>query len=382
MSPTHLENPPKMGSFLQEMDTVISELEQSFTQLQNKQERIMQNQNTVQTKSLYAEKPCEAANFSKKAFADYIAKGDINYESKNYLLSRDDNSGGYLIPGFIRDQIDEKLKNLCPLRSLAKVNTIQSDSLELLIDKGTAEAGWMISDELEENTMPELTKMRIATYPLYAKPKASQKILDDAGDRLEEWLVMKITQKISSLENQAFLYGDGDHKPKGLLQYPLVSIGQGEWGKIECVHLQTEHAEITRESLLEIASSLKAEYLPQAVWLMSRSALMSIQNIKDDLGRFLWQPSLTIGMPSCLLGYPLIVSDDMPQISQNEVTTPILFGNFSEAYQIVDKGNMSILRDPYSAKPYVEFYATKRVGGDVVNFEAIKALCLKPIIPA
>ncbi|MDR1208566.1 MAG: phage major capsid protein [Holosporales bacterium] len=367
------------NSFLQQMDEVITELEESFANVKKTKECFMkecsmadrQNMNQTATYSpIYATKP----NSEEKAFLDYIASGDIC--SKAHLLSRDEISGGYLIPQGILGNITARLKDLCPMRSLAKVDTIRSESLELLVDKGATDAGWMLTDELEDGGMPDLVKIKISTHQLYSKPKASQKILDDAGDALEDWIVSKITQKIAALENYAFLHGDGNHQPNGILQYDVVPLGQGAWEKIEGVLTN----QISRDDLLTLVSSVKPEYLSNATWFMSRCAFSEIQHIADTSGRFLWQPSLINGAPSCLLGYPIVVSDDLLGRKDECITerhsAQILFGDFLQAYQIVDRGDVSILRDPYSAKPYVEFYATKRVGGDVVDFDAIKALCV------
>jgi HK97 family phage major capsid protein len=375
----HFENEAKCTggcSFLQQMDEIITDLEKSVSQtqgiknLENTEEYIMANQLPSLTAPLapvtYAEKP----HSEQKAFTSYIATGDLC--SKGHLLSRDESSGGYLVPKDTLAQINARLKCLCPLRSLAKVDTIKSESLDLLIDKGATDVGWMLTDELEDGGSPDLAKIKILTHQLYAKPRASQKILDDVGDALEEWIVTKIAQKVAVLENAAFLHGDGDRKPNGILPY-VSSHGEQ---KIEGVTSQS----ISRESLLQLVSALGSEYLSNATWLMSRRAFSAIQQITDTSGRFLWQPSLMHDAPSCLLGYPVMVSDDMLTKDSQEAEIndgPILFGDFMRAYQIVDRGELSVLRDPYSAKPYVEFYATKRVGGDMVDFDAVKALCLK-----
>jgi HK97 family phage major capsid protein len=365
---------PASNSFLQQMDEVITDLEESFAKVKNTKECSMagkQNMSQMGTCSpIYATKPHSDEN----AFLDYIASGNIC--SKGHLLSRDEVSGGYLVPQGILGNIGARLKDLCPMRSLAKVDTIRSESLELLVDKGATDAGWMLTDELDDGGMPDLVKIKISTHQLYAKPKASQKILDDAGDGLEDWIVSKITQKIAALENYAFLHGDGNHQPNGILQYDIVPVGQGAWEKVEGVFTDR----MSRDNLLKLVSAVKPEYLSNATWFMSRSAFSEIQHIADTSGRFLWQPSLIGGAPSCLLGYPIVVSDDLLNGKDESISeghrAQILFGDFLQAYQIVDRGEVSVLRDPYSAKPYVEFYATKRVGGDVVDFDAIKALCV------
>ncbi|MDR0631361.1 MAG: phage major capsid protein [Holosporales bacterium] len=362
------------NSFLQQMNEVITGLEESFAKVQKTKEYSMtneQNMSQAGTRSqIYAAKP----HSEEKAFLEYIASGSLC--SKGHLLSRDEISGGYLVPQSILGNIGARLKELCPMRSLATVNTIKSESLELLVDKGVTDAGWMLSDELADGGVPDLVKIKIMTHQLYAKPKASQKILDDVGDALEDWIVSKITQKVAALENYAFLHGDGTHQPNGILQYDIVSVGEGSWEKIEGVF----SSRVTRDDLLKLVSAVKPEYLPNATWFMSRGAFSEIQHIADVSGRFLWQPSLVGSAPSFLLGHPIVVSDDLLKAKEEDSSkkhdVQILFGDFLRAYQIVDRGEISVLRDPYSAKPYVEFYATKRVGGDMVDFDAIKALCI------
>lgn len=366
-------NDSNYAALLGKIDSAISELQESFTHFQNHQEEKM---TPSYESAIHAEKQYPAPHLAQKEFIKYMIQGTPPLESKSILLSRDQERCGYLIPCSTLAQLEEKMKHMCPMRSLAKVDKINSDFIELLIDKWATDAGWTLNEETSETDIPELTKLRIPTHQLYARPKASQKILDDAGDSIEEWLITKITQKMAALENHAFLHGDGENQPKGILSYPLVPVGQGEWGKIECIEQLLTESGIERKSLFEIVSATKPEYLSNASWLMSRSAMVAIQNITDGQGRFLLQPSLSSETPSSLLGYPVVITDDMPQLTNQENCTPILFGNFLDAYQIVDRGEVSVLRDPYSAKPYVEFYVTKRVGGDVVDFNALKGLNL------
>jgi HK97 family phage major capsid protein len=258
------------------------------------------------------------------------------------------------------------------MRTIARVDKISGQMLDLFVDKNDGEAGWMVSNVIDDGEEQEVTHLQIPAHQMYARPRTTQKILDDAKENLQEWIITKITQKMAALENHAFLHGNGENQPTGILHYPVVPVGNSSWGEIECVEQLSTKAEIHRESLLEVACALGAQYLSGAVWLMSRSALMAVQNIKDDMGRFLWQQSMSAGVPSSLLGHSVVICDDMPGLADGSV--PILFGNFGDAYQIVDRSDISVLRDPYSRKPFVEFFVTKRTGGDVVDFNAIKAL--------
>lgn len=314
---------------------------------------------------------------AKAAFEGYVRKGQqpSALELKE-LSSATGESGGYLIPQSLASRIYSSLKEISPIRQLASSCQISTDSLDILVEKGEATVGWVGETEKRNATKaPEFIKHRIAVHEIYAKPKASQKLLDDSSVSLEEWLSHKIAEQMAGFENKAFVEGDGEGKPKGFLSYPTVDAGKGEWGKVERV-LTGKKGEITEaDSLFDLFHALKPQYLPGAVWVMSRSAQSAIRKLKDEsTGTYLWQPGLSEGSANTLLGHPVVTVDDMPALTKGKAVSSVAFGNFRRGYQVVDRNSMSILRDPYSEKPYVEFYATKRVGGDVVDFDAIKVL--------
>lgn len=312
--------------------------------------------------------------FEKTAFFHYVRKGTEGLEQKA-LTSLSDASGGYLIPQSMVDKIHSTMIVTSPMRSLARVTSISTDALELLQEKGAADVGWVAETaERPETNTPELQRIRIPVHQIYAKPRASQKLLDDASVDIETWLAQKIAEKMTLTENAAFIMGDGKGKPQGFLVYDKAEVGKGEWGKLEAVSTQATKGLTESNILLEAYHALKAQYLRGAAWLMARSALAAIRKLKDGNGQYLWQPGMTEGVPATLFGCPVIIADDMPALEPKEPSTPIAFGNFREGYQIVDRAGLHLLRDPYSAKPYVEFYATKRVGGNVINFEAIKLI--------
>ena len=316
----------------------------------------------------------EQETSGKAAFFSYVRKGMEGIEQKS-LTSLNDASGGYLIPHSMLEKIHSTMIITSPMRSLSKVMSISTDGLEFLQEKGLADVGWVAetADRPETGT-PELKKIRIPVHQIYAKPRASQKLLDDSSVDIESWLAEKIAEKMTLMENLVFVAGDGVGKPKGFLTYDHVEIGKGEWGKFEAVISKAGDALTDGDVLVDAFHALKAQYLPGATWLMSRSAMASIRKLKGENRQYLWQPSMIEGTPPTLLGSPVMIADDMPGLDAKKPTTAIAFGNFREAYQIVDRAGLHILRDPFSAKPYVEFYATKRVGGDVINFEALKLI--------
>jgi HK97 family phage major capsid protein len=309
----------------------------------------------------------------KAAFLNYVRSGENNDRETKTLSTLNNQEGGYLIPQVVADRIGQDLHAHSPLRRLANVMQITSSSVDLLLDKKGAEVGWVgETEERGQTGTPEVQKLNIPVHELYAKPRATQKLLDDARINVEAWLAQAIAVKMAQAEHLTFLLGDGNKKPKGILRYQTVPQNAWEWGKIE--HVQVAGETITMDDLINLMSALKPDLLSQACWLMSRSALAEIRKLKSEDGDYLWQPSIGESFKSSLFGYPVEIADDMPGYKKNEASTPVIFGNFKVGYQIVDRSGIHVLRDPFTAKPYVEFYTTKRVGGDVVQFDAIKVL--------
>ena len=225
----------------------------------------------------------------------------------------------------------------------------------------------------DETKTAELRKIIIQTHEMYARTQISQRLIDDSVIDLENWLMTTIKQRFESLEEEAFINGCGTNMPKGFLSYDKAEVS--EWGKLAEIRTGHKGAIVTADILLDTVASLKTPYLSGAVWVMSRSAFADIRRLKESsTGHYLWQPGIQEGGGNTLLGYPIIISDAMPALQPNKVTTPIAFGNFMHGYHIVDRSELTILRDPYSAKPLVEFYVTQRIGGDVIDFEAIKLI--------
>ena len=354
---------------LKDIEKSVKNLENTFTQFTQESEQKM-NQ-------FYAIKSAIAMSSGSDSFETQEKSADFrSFLTKGIgqkMLSTQTNGGEYTIPNFVVENIHSQLKMGSSLRSIASVTEVSSDSYELLVDKGEANVGWAAEmDDRQETDLPELQKIQIHTHELYAKPRVSQKVLDDSSVNLEEWISNKISESMSIMENAAFIKGDGDKKPKGILSYPLSE-------EISDDHLQVvktgENGSIQNaDALLAVVDALRSDFLPGACWMMSRSALSMLRGLKDESRRYLLRSSLSEGMSHTLLGFPVVLNDALDQVRPGEVSTPILFGNFKLGYQIVDRREVSLLRDPYSAKPFVEFYATKRVGGAVVDCNAIKVL--------
>jgi HK97 family phage major capsid protein len=323
----------------------------------------------------FSEQKAEYNNINEKehqkAFLSYIRNGSENelrqIEEKSTLTS--DYNSGYLITKKMKTIIAESLIGLSPIRKLANAVDVSSDGLELIEDRMEAVAGWEIEADQQSNDIASsLTKKIIPVHDLYAQPKVTQKLIDDASIDIESWLANKLVDIFLSKENDAFINGDGINKPKGILSY---ASGK-EWGKIERLHSGIS-GEITTEALIKLTFSLKESYAVNAKFLMSRDAIQAVRMLKDTAsGKYLWQPSLQASTPDNLLGAEVVQSADMPIMQDGSLS--IIYGDFKHGYQIVDRQDVRILRDPYTNKPFVKFYTTKRVGGDVINFDALKVL--------
>jgi HK97 family phage major capsid protein len=362
-------------------DFTLQEKMQNLESSLDQAERRLKKMETLTRRPLF-ETDREPFCGHHNAFMGYIRKGLdaplYDYERKS-LSTTSDSDGGYLVPSGLHDRLYATLQSTSVMRGLASVREISSSALEMLIDKDTADVGWVSeTHERAETRTPELAKIRLPVHEMYARPRATQKLLDDASVNVEEWLAQKIAQKMAAMENTAFIVGDGEHKPRGILSYETVAKNAWAWGRLEEIKtgVNGNFGEGRgADNILDLFHALKAPYLAGASWLMSRTAQIALRKLKDPGSHhYLWQPPLA-GMPTpMLLGYPVVISDDMPPLTAGTAAKSIIFGNFKEGYQIVDRTGMRVLRDPYSEKPYVEFYTTRRVGGDVLNFEALKVL--------
>ncbi len=309
-------------------------------------------------------------------FSNFIRSGICNFLKKS-LNENSDKDGAVLLPQNIMQKIDDKLSFLSPMRNISRVTTISSSSIDILVDEKLPGANWCAeNNERKETSSPEMKKIKISVHELCSKPKASQALLDDAQIDVENWLIEKISENFATLEDDAFINGDGKNKPKGFLT--CKTSLENESGSLQYFLSGAKgkfaNAEIALNTLIEMVCSLKPHHVKNACWIMSRSALAEIRKIKNNDGTSIWQISMSEATPSTLLGYPVVIDDNMPSLNEKEGTFSVALGDFLSGYQIVDRQGLSVLRDPYTSKPFVEFFAFKRVGGAVVDFDAIKLL--------
>lgn len=309
-----------------------------------------------------------------KAFCNYLRKGmDAGleaFQSKSLSVGSDPD-GGYLVTPAMSSRIVQAVFETSPLRALASVETISSDALELIDDHDQAAAGWTSeTGAISETSSPTLAKRNIPTHELYAQPKATQKLVDDAAIDIEAWLSGKIADIFARKESTAFISGNGVGQPRGILTYASGT----SWGQVEQVNSGSNGA-VTADALINLFYSLKDAYSKRASFLMNRTVVQSVRLLKQaTTNQYMWQPGLAAGTPDTLLGVPVHLAADMPAAQTGSLSVAV--GDFKSAYQIVDRRGIRILRDPFTEKPFVKFYATKRVGGDVINFDAVKLMKL------
>jgi HK97 family phage major capsid protein len=332
----------------------------------------------------------EQVEYSKK-FEDYMRtgygeqKGTADYrelkdlEKKATAASTDnDPSGGYTVRPQIDNQIDAVLKEISPIRSIASVMTIGTGSFKKLVNQHGASSGWVGERESRVQTLsPDLAELEYPVFEIYAMPAATQNLLDDSYINIDQWLVDEIDLEFAQQEGAAFINGNGVKKPRGILGgYSIVADASYAWGSLGYVATGNSGAFAASnpaDSLLSLVFAIKKGYRANASIVMNRSTMAAVRKLKDGQGNYLVDLRLRDNaLVETIFGFPVTEAEDMPTIAANSYS--IAFGDFKRGYLIIDRQGTRVLRDPYTAKPYVLFYTTKRVGGGVQNFEAIKLL--------
>lgn len=315
----------------------------------------------------------------KSAFWTLLRKGNmaaLSSEEQKALQAGVDSDGGYLLPAPTAGRIVKKIYELSPIRAISNVMQISTDALEGVADLDEASFGWVAETGARTTTnTPTVGKYRIEAAEMYAAPKATQKLLDDAAVDVESWLAAKVADKFARVEGAAFITGTGVGQPRGFSTYTTAATADATrtWGQLEHVKTGANGAFHTTgaDPLFDLIAAFKPAYLQNAKWVTLRSVVAAIRKFKTSTtSEYIWQPGLQAGQPDKLLGYPVVLAQDMPAIATDSLSMAL--GDFAEGYQVVDRIGVRTLRDPYTDKPYVVFYSTKRVGGGVVNFEAIK----------
>jgi len=319
-----------------------------------------------------------------QAFNRFFRKGVDNglsdLEVKAKLRTDSDPDGGYLVPEETEAGIDRVLGTVSTMRSLSRVINISSDTYKKLVNQGGAGAGWVGERETRSETdTPTLREIAVNAHELYANPAITQKALDDARIDIAGWLADEVSIEFAEQEGDAFVNGNGVNKPRGLLSYSTLANASYAWGSLGYLptgaasDFATVSASVSpADALIDLYYGLKSGYRNGASWLMNDATMAKVRKFKDADGAFIWSPPSAAAEVATILQKPAYTDDNMPAVGAG--TFPVAFGNFQRGYLIVDRTGVRVLRDPYTNKPNVHFYTTKRVGGAVVNFEAIKLL--------
>lgn len=365
-----------LKDFQTEIKSKLQEQEERLTMLDRKSQNFA---GTATRPALSASQDVDMSH--KSAMETYVRNGDddalrgLELEEKS-MSTAVNGDGGYLVDPQTSDVIKSVLKSTASIRSIANVVNVEATSYDVLIDTTDLGSGWVSeSGTLAETATPTIDRISIPLYELSALPKASQRLLDDSAFDIEAWLAARIADKFAGAEASAFINGDGVDKPTGILNHTQVANDSWAWGDIGYIATGTDgdfDATNPADAIVELVYSLGAQYRANGTFVMNSKTAGQVRKLKDADGRFLWSDGLAAGEPARLMGYPVLIAEDMPDIASNAAA--IAFGDFNAGYTVAERPDVRILRDPFSAKPHVLFYATKRVGGDVSDFAAIKLL--------
>ena len=323
----------------------------------------------------------EQVEYEQK-FGGYFRKGrNEDYFEEKTLSVGSDPDGGIVVPVQMEGAIDRVITEISPIRNVARVVQVSSASYKKRISMGGATSGWVGEQASRPNTdTPQFDVLEFPVMELYANPSATQSLLDDAALNIDEWLADEVSIEFAQQEGAAFVNGNGAAKPKGFTQYDMVEEDSWSWGKLgyRNTGVSGDWADSSSDpgaeaaNIVDLTYALKPAFRANARFCMNRKSVSSMMKLRDADGRPLWHTNLREGQPDTLMGYPILEAEDMPDIAANSLS--ICFGDFRRGYTIVDRMGVRVLRDPFSAKPYVQFYTTKRVGGGVSHFEALKFL--------
>ena len=366
-----------MAGFMSDLNEFQSDLQQKH---QKQEERL----NMLERKTLSTGRPALAMAAEtdaphQKAFNAYLRSGDddalrgldaIEGKAMSTAVAGD---GGYLVDPQTSETIQSVLKSTSSIRGVANVVNVEATSFDVLVDHSDVDSGWVSeTGSVAEGATPTIDRISIPLYELSALPKASQRLLDDSAFDVETWLAGRIADKFARSEAAAFVNGDGTDKPTGFLTKTTVDNDSWAWGNLGYVPTGASGDLGNGDAIIDLVYALGADYRANGTFVMNSKTAGVVRKLKDADGRFLWSDGLAAGEPARLLGYPVVIAEDMPDIAADSFA--IAFGDFQKGYTIAERPDMRILRDPFSAKPHVLFYATKRVGGDVSDYAAIKLL--------
>ncbi|HEV7344796.1 MAG TPA: phage major capsid protein [Devosia sp.] len=307
----------------------------------------------------------------KDAFAAYVKRGE-----EKALSIGVNADGGYVVPPETETEITRLMTAVSPIRAIAGIRQVSGAVYKRPISVTGPATGWVGETAARPTTDSQtLAELSYPTTELYAMPAATSAFLDDAAVDVGQWIAEEVNAAFAAQETTAFVTGTGVNKPTGFLSATTVAEASWSWGNLGYVATGAAGAlpaSNASDVLIDLVYALKAGYRQNASWVMNRKLQGTLRKLKDADGNYLWQPALTADGKARFMGFDLIEAEDMPNIAANSLS--VAFGDFRRGYLIVDRQGVSVLRDPFSSKPYVLFYTTKRVGGGIADYDAIKLL--------
>lgn len=357
------------------LEEKVARIDDAVSQAQARLDRVLAD---ARRPSIGGDAPLAHVDERKAAFDRYMKTGEtpsLLLEAKG-LSEGVASAGGYVAPAELERQILRRLQATSPMRDICQVRTVGSGTFRKPVSTAGLAASWVAETAVRpETAAPTLDVIDFPAGELYASPAATQALLDDAYVNIDEWLAEEVQDAFAAQETAAFVAGDGVNKPKGLLAYTAAPDATATWGQVG--YLATGAAGAwpasnPTDKLIDLIYAAKTQYRQNGRFVMNRRTVSAVRKFKDAQGNYIWNAALQPGQSASLLGYPVTEIEAMPDVAANGLA--VAFGDFEKGYLIVDRAGVRVLRDPYSAKPHVLFYTTKRVGGGVQNFDAIKLL--------
>ncbi|AHX04177.1 phage major capsid protein [Ehrlichia japonica] len=342
--------------------SILEKLEKTENMLEIQNERLDQLEISLQRPITYDNKRYNE-DHNYKIFTQYLCKGNNITDQSTAIQPLDES---YFIPHNISSYIEKNLNKNSVMRQLCSIEKISGDSLDCFItDNNERSVNWRTNNNVEDTESPKIDKIAINLHELYAQPKITKKLLEDSTIDVAGWLINHLVDDFSRAENTAFISGDGNNKPYGILTYASSTEN----------NLITAPT-LSSDTIIKLYYSFDEYFSRKAAFIMHRSVLQEIRSLKLASGQYIWHPGLTSGSPDTLMGLPVYQTSDMPQLG-NETLPIIALADFKSAYKIVENRSIKTLRDPFTSKPFVKFYTTKRLGGAVINKNAIRYLTIK-----
>ncbi|HGY5079482.1 TPA: phage major capsid protein [Citrobacter gillenii] len=358
----------KLAGEVETLNGKLSELDELKSALEEELKQVKRPAGGTQSK---------AASEHKIAFIGFMRKGKddgLRELERKALQVGVDEDGGYAVPEELDRTILNLLKDEVVMRQEATTITVGGANYKKLVNLGGTASGWVgETDARPETDASKLGQIEPFMGEIYGNPQATQTMLDDAFFNVEDWINSELAIEFAEQEEIAFTSGNGTKKPKGFLAYAstLDPDKTRAFGTLQHI-LSGAAAGVTADAIIKLVYTLRKVHRNGAKFMMNNNSLFAIRILKDSEGNYLWRPGLELGQPSSLAGYGVAENEQMPDIAAD--AKAIAFGNFKRGYTIVDRIGTRILRDPYTKKPFVGFYTTKRTGGMLVDSQAIKLL--------